>query len=91
MTKLDVQTIKSDGQYFAKVRIAVMVDSTGRWIAAGHWQNTASAARNKLRAWADTEPGDQRVEPGQIHWVYALIPVPDEQVLEGNVARDIIA
>lgn len=67
-------------QKTVKVRIAVAVDSEGRWSAWGHWEHTDISAAIKC-----FEPGDI------VHLVIAELPIPPkiELVFPKEIAADV--
>ena len=62
-----------------RVRIAVAVNSKCEWAAFGFSKNTDKEMKEAVFV-------DDMAEGEQFHWIEADVPVPQEQIIEGEVA-----
>lgn len=81
---MEPQIIELDGNRLVKVRIGIVVDSSGSWIVNGFSRHTRQQTIDEVSGVAD----GLGFEPTRhLRFIYALVPVPDEidDLIEGEV------
>lgn len=73
---MEPQCKEIDGQRFAKVRVPIMIDADGRWTASGDSEWDRNQGETSLAHLADSLGFDH---VRRIHFLYALVPIPDAQ------------
>lgn len=74
---MNPQIQEKDGKRYVKVRIAVVVDHNGGWVAVGDSEQDTNAMVDDA---AEAAFMDELRAPWHIRFVHALIPVPDAEI-----------